>query len=318
MKCARAVSVELPLRGGGRRETLLLEFALPDGRLFWGEAAPWPGWSRESVTELEDHLARSPEAPGEFPSLRLAFEMAAAEADGWTDWPVQREQIPLNALLRGSAEQIEVAAREKYARGCRCYKIKTGEVATRDLVGLVRRLASEWGDGVQFRLDPNRAWSFSEALEISEQLAGCPVEYLEEPLSEASLLPDFLGRSPLPVALDESLREIEPRDLARFAGAAALVLKPTLMGGLCICREFALAGAALGMQAVISSCYESGLTLYALARLAANLPNLAACGFDPYEDLLEDLVAPRWQWTDFSWSLPTCSPQSRIRADFIG
>ncbi len=313
MRVRRVLPYKLPLRNAGFRTGLLLEFSTEEGKSVWSEAAPWPGWSRESVADLQAHLEQTPDQPGDFPSLQLAFELAAAEAGGWSEWPVRQNTIPLNALLRGSAEEIRSSARAKFARGCRCFKIKTGGLTSSELVEAVRDMAREFGREVRFRLDPNRAWEFSQALEIARALADEPIEYLEEPLLDATRLPEFIARSPLPVALDETLCEITPADLERYQGAAALVLKPTLLGSLALGREFALAGQPLGLRAVVSSCFESGLTLYGLARLAANLPSLSPCGFDPYEELLEDVLEPRWPCHDYTFHLPEGSPQDRLK-----
>jgi O-succinylbenzoate synthase len=313
MKVHRQRRFSLPLRDGSQREILLLEFLTVDGRELWSEAAPWPGWSRESVSDLQAHLAQVPDRPGNFPSLQLAFELAATEADHWSDWPARRKEIPLNALLRGSAEEIRSSARAKFARGCHCFKLKTGNLPATELADLVRELARDLGGGVQFRLDPNRTWEFSQALEIARALADEPIEYFEEPLRDATRLPEFIARSPIPVALDETLREITPADLKLYQGASALVLKPTLLGSLALCREFAIAGQHLGLRAVVSSCFESGLTLYGLARLAANLPALSPCGFDPYDELLDDVLEPRWPCHNYTFHLPGGSPQDRIK-----
>ena len=75
-------------------------------------------------------------------------------------------------------------------------------------------------------------------------LADLPIDFVEEPCADAHELLD----RPLPcrIALDESLIELAPAELARALESpqlAALVLKPTLLGGFSRCLELAARGA---------------------------------------------------------------------------
>jgi O-succinylbenzoate synthase len=151
----------------------------------------------------------------------------------------------------------------------------------------------------RFRIDPNRAWDVDLALRVAEAIKAFPVDYLEEPLRDASLLPELIQQSPVGIALDETLREISPSKLSAFKGASALVLKPTLMGGFKVCMEFAEAGAALGMASVVSASYESGVGIHALGRFALALPCEAAAGLDTYSRLEEDVLCERLNLGDF-------------------
>jgi O-succinylbenzoate synthase len=138
-----------------------------------------------------------------------------------------------------------------------------------------------------------------EALRLADGLKGFPIEYFEEPIADPLGLPDLIERSAVPIALDETLREIRPADLANYEGAAALVLKPTLLGGFQICREFAEAGAALGMRSVVSAAFESGVGIHALGRFAASLENISAAGLDTYSRLQGDILRQRLEFPRF-------------------
>ncbi|MFM8983128.1 MAG: enolase C-terminal domain-like protein, partial [Spartobacteria bacterium] len=215
MNAPRAYLYKLPLAGGGFREGMLLR----DGER-WGDAAPLPGWSRETLDDVRSCLDRRAElVPA---SLRCALE--ALEQD----WTPLRNEVPLNALLDGNETQILAGALRAFREGCRCLKIKTSGVDLARLPDLLSDITRETGCECQLRLDPNRAWSFDETLRLAEKLSHFPIEYLEEPLADSSRLPELIQRSACPIALDETLREIDPAGLWQFQGAAALVLKPTL------------------------------------------------------------------------------------------
>jgi o-succinylbenzoate synthase len=226
-------------------------------------------------------------------SLRCAREALVG------DWVPLRKEVPLNALLDGNADQILAGAVRAYREGCRCLKIKTSRIDSAHLANLVGDITRETEGLCQLRLDPNRSWAFEETLRIAESLGEFPIEYLEEPLAETHRLPELIARSECPIALDETLREISPADLALFQGAAALVLKPTLMGGFEHCREFAREGERLGMISVVSASYESGVGIHALGRFAASLPRISAAGLDTYSRLESDVLSSRLDLSGF-------------------
>jgi len=284
---ARAYSYRLPLAGGGEREGILLR----DGKR-WGDAAPLPGWSRETLDDVRGFLDRDGEdlVPA---SLQCALE--ALEQD----WALLRCEVPLNALLDGTGQEILAGSVRAFREGCRCLKIKTSGVDLAHLPELLEEITRETGNLCKLRLDPNRSWDFDQALRFADELRHLPIEYLEEPLEDSSRLPEWLSRSRCPVALDETLREIAPSELSRFEGAAALVLKPTLMGGFTRCREFAKAGECLGMVSVVSASYESGVGIHALGRFAASLQRISSAGLDTYSRLETDVLTHRLDLSGF-------------------
>jgi O-succinylbenzoate synthase len=282
----RAYLYKLPLAGGGFREGMILR----DGER-WGDAAPLPGWSRETLDDVRSCLEGGEEL---FPaSLRCAFE--ALEQD----WTPLRSEVPLNALLDGTENQILAGALRAFREGCRCLKIKTSGVDSARLPDLMSDITRETGGECQLRLDPNRAWSFDETLLLADKLSHFPIEYLEEPLADSSRLPELIQRSACPIALDEKLREMEPAGLTQFHGAAALVLKPTLMGGFARSREYVTEGEKLGMASVVSAAYESGVGIHALGRFAASLPRISSAGLDTYSRLEVDVLMQRLDLSGF-------------------
>ena len=276
----------LPLRDGGCREGILLR----QGN-HWGDAAPLPGWSCETLKEVEASLRGSEDfVPA---SLRCARDGLEGR------WVPLRKEVPLNALLDGNAREILAGAIRAYREGCRCLKIKPSCIDSAHLADLVGDITRETEGLCQLRLDPNRSWTFEASLRIAESLRDFPIEYLEEPLADAHRLPELIARAACPIALDETLREISPADLARFQGAAVLVLKPTLMGGFEHCRKFAREGERLGMASVVSAAYESGVGIHTLGRFAASLPRISAAGLDTYSRLESDVLTKRLDLSGF-------------------
>lgn len=278
---ARAHRIDVPGVNGRLRAGLLLEW--PGGPVEWTEASPLPGWSRESFEEVV-RAFRDPLNPA--PSSLCAALDAADPA-----WPCLHPWIPVNALVTGDFETMAGKVLRAAGAGCRWAKIKTTDA--RSVADLVRRLGEVAGEGLRWRIDPNRAWSFDEALHAADSLKDLPVDYLEEPLAEPRRLLEFMRRSPVPVALDETLRDLSPAGIPDYRLAAALVLKPTLAGGFRRCRQFAAYAADHGIPSVVSASYESGVGIFHLARFAASLDLPAAAGLDTYSTCVPDVLSGR-------------------------
>jgi O-succinylbenzoate synthase len=78
-------------------------------------------------------------------------------------------------------------------------------------------------------------------------------------------------------------------DLAGHGYARAVVLKPTLLGGISRSLRFASEAKALGIKVVVSSAYESGVGTGALVALAAMVGD-EPVGLDTYRRLADDVI----------------------------
>jgi len=286
-----------------------------------GDIAPLPHFSRESASEAQAAVdAQIPnlagrEIPvsssdrdlqrviaGEYPSARFGLEQAITTAIArHIGVPLSaylsetaRDSVPLNALLTGTPDEIVAAGVELDVgeHGYRAVKIKVGRHDPVEEAAAVRHLHGVWDEDVEIRLDANRAWSSADADDFVAALSDTPIAYIEEPLADASQLRSWAGKTGVPVALDETTRELSADELARQTFAAAFVIKPSLLGFL---RTLDLASevASAGVDLVVSSAYESGIGLAGLASLAAAIgPRPIPAGLDTYRRLSRDVVDP--------------------------
>jgi O-succinylbenzoate synthase len=172
-------------------------------------------------------------------------------------------------------------------------KLKVGRRTVARDAERVQALRRGLGAGPSLRLDANRAWSLDRALAFAGALGPeCAPEYIEEPLRDPTQLPTFAEQSGLPVALDETTRERGPSVLSALAPIAAVVLKPTLIGGATATRSWAEAARDVGATPVVSASYESGVGLRLLVVLAAALSD-APAGLSTYARLAADTLTPR-------------------------
>ena len=317
----------LPGTGEGERAGLLLCLEAAGGERALGDCAPLPGFSTESLSEAREQLARfaaamagRPVPPalevldggfeawlgpaGYAPAVRFAIEAAVLDLLAARRGrslarlltPSPPPAITVAGLVDRGEREAVTAARELVARGHRVIKLKVGgdpalEAARVDAV----RMAM--GRGTRLRLDANRSWPadgarfFLASLAAGADPAAAAVEYVEEPARTLAELRTLDGAGGPPLALDEGLRELEPKDLDALPGLGAVVLKPTLLG-LERAATFARAARARGTPVVVSSSFESGVGTRTLAQLAAAWAGPATpAGLGTREWLADDLLA---------------------------
>jgi O-succinylbenzoate synthase len=208
------------------RRGWLLRLEAADGRLGWGEAAPFPGWDpieacRLSIAQLGPCQGRQqleevlPALPGP-----LAFGLGAALAEldglaaeaaagglpaenmptGWLPAPPSAWLLPAGAALLPALEE----ALSSNAQTLK-WKVAAGDdgLERQLLEVLLERLPA----AARLRLDANGGWDRATAAAWAERLADEPrLEWLEQPLADDDIEGLEALAQRLPVALDESLR----------------------------------------------------------------------------------------------------------------
>jgi O-succinylbenzoate synthase len=295
------------------REGLLLRLVDMDGVEGWGEIAPLPGFSREPLVDAARNTetvaklwcSRFPDAllTMRAPSIRFGMEQAERHiVMNREKFQLHqllsvkaRDNIRINALLLGdSDDQMAQAIRSRLA-GYRTVKIKVGSRAPDPAAKLVRRICEDLGKDVRVRLDANRGWSVEDAVRFGRQIKDLAIEYIEEPVRNPVALSAFHNQTGLPLALDETLVEQKPAQWMKIKGVAAVILKPTLLGGFKAAYDIANAGVSIGAKPIVSSCFETGIGTLGLAAMAAAIqqPDDAA-GLDTYLWLAEDVLRERF------------------------
>ncbi|HET7504425.1 MAG TPA: mandelate racemase/muconate lactonizing enzyme family protein [Kofleriaceae bacterium] len=312
---ARTIRWSITGRGAARGQTeraaVLLEVRGDRGGVGLGEAAPLPGMSPDTLADAEHALAAlarrapfevadrdaasaiaadlaGPRASTASPAARFAIETALLDA-------LARERgISLAALLTGHADATASspghasrgasvplaavvddpdAARAALAAGIRCLKIK---LAADDDPDRVRAIAAV-APGARLRIDANRSWSRVEVAARLAALADLPIDYVEEPCLDAHQL--LTGPLACRLALDESLAALAPDELDAALHSprlAAVVLKPTLLGGLSVALALAARARSAGVSAVASHGLEGPVGTAACAELALALGHFFA------------------------------------------
>ena len=293
------------------RDGLLVRLEL-NGAQGWGEIAPLPGFSVESLEEATDaariwlnawHKGDDAALPT-LPSVAFGLSCALAELTASLPEAADYRAAP---LCTGDPDELfpllSAMPGEKVA------KIKVGLYeAVRD--GMVVNLLLEAIPDLSLRLDANRGWTPLKAQQFAKYVNPdyrARIAFLEEPCKTRDQSRAFAAETGIAIAWDESLREADFVMQAE-PGVKAVVIKPTLTGSLDRVREQVAAAHAQGLTAVISSSIESSLGLTQLARIAAWLTPNTIPGLDTLSLMQAQLVR---EWPDSAlpvWSTEALEP----------
>ncbi len=274
-----ALTLRSPLRTAHgtmtQREGLCLRLEAEDGTVGYGEAAPLPGFGRETVDADAAWCARlgaNPRAdeltavPEELGCLVRAIEVARQPTG-----PAPRHPyLPIAALLPAGRAALNKLGPLAEA-GFRTFKWKVAVADPADERAVLMDLLGALPAGAKVRLDANGAWDRRTAERWLERCAEWPIEYIEQPIAAdargaADLLSGLAGDYPTPLALDESL--VGRGDVDRWLDrgwAGIYVLKPSLLGGLADCMDRLARASA---QVVFSSALETKLGARSALRAA--------------------------------------------------
>ncbi|MDG4862437.1 enolase C-terminal domain-like protein [Streptomyces sp. T-3] len=299
----------------GRPSIRILVKVSADGVHGWGEATPIPAWTYETaesiVTTVDRYLAPAILGRPAWDldgvdrafdrAINRGFSIGAPLAKSAVDvalhdllgraagvplgvlWGQRRaETLSLGWIVSGqSPEEVCDSVAEGLGLGYRAFKVKIGlhdEATDVAVVAAVREHAS----AAPLWVDANQAYDVHSALRIARRLDGLGVTAFEQPLPANDIpgLRRLRDLSPVPIALDESLRH--PGDLATFIRLEAVdvaIAKVQRSGGLTLSRRLCSLAEDSGVRLMGSGLTDSDLGL------AASLHLFAAFGIDTPVDL---------------------------------
>ncbi|MBY5994174.1 o-succinylbenzoate synthase [Ferrimonas balearica] len=286
-----SLALNTPLRFQGQalsqRQGLLVKL-VQDDRVGWGDCAPLPGFSRESLAQCQDALmavAQGQTGPDSLPpAARFAYDCA--------QWQLTREGRltlpPTVPLLSGTPTQ-QLAQFDALTEVPSQLKLKLARAPLREELDLVFALLARHPK-LKLRIDANRGWDYASAAEFALAVPRENLLYVEEP---CATLVDSLRlhqQYRLPLALDETTQASD-YEYESLPGVKALVLKPTLIGSLARLQALTEAATLDGVTVVLSSSFESNVGLTQLAWLAQTLTPNSLPGLDTLSALEADLVS---------------------------
>jgi O-succinylbenzoate synthase len=283
------------------REGYLVCFEGADGAKGWGDCAPLPWFSQETLLEVAVQLEQVLARDGSWrhgvidnrnlcPSVCLALETAMLNLRAAEAGRPMAQCLSADARTHVEVNSLLIDDADAGLGSSPAVKIKVGRKSIDEDVARVIHARELIGPDAVLFADANRAWSVEEAERFFNQVEACKLLYIEEPLKE----PQHVSGLSMPVALDESLLEYAPEDVAEWSNVVAYVAKPTLIGSLERVFAWARQAEQLGIGVTISAAFESGVGIYNLAHIAAALPaSHCFAGLDTVRWLAEDVLSPR-------------------------
>lgn len=274
-----------------QRDGLIIELT-EKGRTVYGEIAPLPSFSLESVDQAQDQLlplleiwqssGQWPEFNSLFPSVAFGLSIAQLELSGGL--PAQGQYLAA-PLCTGDPDELlpvfdkmtvdPLLSKQQQAQQ-KVAKVKVGLYEPiRD--GMLVNLFLESIPDLFLRLDANRSWSLEKALKFAHYIdpeLRARIAFLEEPCQTFEQSLQFSQQTGINIAWDETVQEQVTQADFSFenlchVGVNTIVIKPTLIGSIARCFQLIEQAAQLDIQVVISSSLESTIGLTQLARLAA-------------------------------------------------
>lgn len=306
MRAATLYRYSIPMAAGvilrhqrlKNRDGLLVK--LQQGELTgWGEIAPLPEFSQETLPEAQvmaQHELRNwvSGVGSEFdvlPSVAFGLSCALAELNQTLPLMADYRKAP---LCTGDMDEL-LTAFQALPIG-NVAKVKVGQYeAVRD--GMMVNVLLEALPDLTLRLDANRSWTRANANKFAAYVnpKHLPrIAFLEEPCRTRAESREFAGDTGIAIAWDESVREADFKVEAE-PGVAAIVIKPMLVGSIARCQELVQQAHQVGLVAIISASIESSLGLTQLARLADWLTPETVPGLDTLRLMQAQLVR---QWPD--------------------
>lgn len=257
-----------------------------------GEAAPLPGLSIDARPDFETYLSKFTQNLqnwddgdlAHFPSIKFALEAAIADLQNGgvrkifdTPFHLGRQSIPINGLVwMGDKETMLAEAKKKMELGFTTIKLKVGAIDFAEELEIIRCVRQQQSTkSLAIRLDANGAWTPDEAMKKLEMLAAYHIESIEQPIKQGQrqAMYQLCRQSPIPIALDEELigiiYETDKKELLQAIQPQAIVLKPTLIGGLKSAQTWIELAEKAGIQWWITSALESNIGLNAICQLTS-------------------------------------------------
>ena len=235
-------------------------------------------WVCENIDLGEDQLLNKLR---EFPSIQIGIETAflSLQANDRqqlfnTDFSNGKQGIPINGLIwMGKPDFMHQQIDEKLEKGFSCLKLKIGAIdfdKELEILNSIRKRYSQ--DELTIRVDANGAFPPADAMNYLEQLAKLDLHSIEQPVKPEFTddLAELCKKTPLPIALDESLIGItdvtKKQYLLQTIQPQFIILKPTLVGGFKGTDEWIEIAENLNIDWWITSALESNIGLNAIAQ----------------------------------------------------
>lgn len=170
-------------------------------------------------------------------------------------------------------------------------KLKGGVFAPDHEIEAIRALADEFAD-YPLRIDPNGAWTPETGIRVAEELDGV-LEYLEDPTPGIEGMATVAQRAAMPLATNMCVIRFADIEPAFRQQAVGIVLSDHhFWGGLRDTQALSITCEAFGVGLSMHSNSHLGISLAAMAHVAAATPHLTYACDTHWPWKTEDVIVP--------------------------
>ena len=302
------------------RQGLIIHLRSQQGEEGFGDVAPLPGFSQETLSDALDQIPtlRSkicdqtiPEGLTKFngqfdqwldpfnlkPSLRFGFESAVLHLLANAQHTAFYKLIPattthpvrVTGLLSGPKDQLIIQTNALIDQGFTELKLKVGGNIDEDIEKVLIVNDAAYGK-VLLHVDVNQMWDYDQAVAFGKAIGCAAISYIEEPFKDTSRIPEFFDQTSIPVALDESVKDLTPEKIKSISGVGTIILKPTMLGSIEKTLQLMTPAENFALDAVISSSFESSIGVWTLANIVEASSHNTAAGLDTLKWFKSDVL----------------------------
>jgi glucarate dehydratase len=211
-----------------------------------------------------------------------------------TGWAAARQAAALDP--EGVVAEAQAMCAEY---GFKSLKLKGGAMPPDEEAAAMIALQKAFGPDTPLRLDPNAIWSVETAIRIGKQLEGV-LEYYEDPVRGQEAMAEVRKAVTIPLATNMCTTSFDDIPGSVRLGAEDIILSDHhFWGGLRPSIELARICTTFGRGLSMHSNSHVGVSLAAMAHLAAATPNLTYACDTHYPWQSEEVIAGgRFQFED--------------------
>lgn len=205
---------------------------------------------------------------------------------GAAGWPSARHRAALDP--DGIVSQARAMC-EEY--GFRSIKLKGGAFPPDEEADAILALRDAFGPKVPLRIDPNAIWTVETAVRIGRRLSGV-LEYFEDPVRGQEQMAEVSKSLDMPLATNMCTTSFDDIPQSVRLGSEQIILSDHhFWGGLRASLELARICRTFGRGLSMHSNSHLGISLAAMAHLAAATPNLTYACDTHYPWQCEEVIA---------------------------
>lgn len=198
------------------------------------------------------------------------------------------------------------AFRKRY--GFKVFKLKAGVLAPEVERETLTAMKDKLGAGASLRIDPNGRWTVPTALRIGKSMAGLPLEYYEDPVKGQPAMAEVRKETGLKMSTNMCVTRFEHlAEALRVKPIDVLLCDLHYFGGISGCLALGPICDAAGWTMSQHSNSHAGVTMAAMAHLAAAIPQLTSASDTHYPWLPDDadiIEGPKLPIRDGAMPLP--------------